>query len=543
MKRCPECRRDYYDDTLLYCLDDGNALLEGPGGIRAADAPSYGYEPATVMIHSTEPTDATPTQVFAANVSHVDITNAIAVLPFANMSPNEDAEYLSDGLAEELLNVLSRIQGLRVAGRTSAFSFKGKQTTFAEIGRQLNVSSVLEGSVRMAGKRVRIAVQLVNVADGFHLWSETYDRTMDDIFAIQDDIAGSVVEELRSRLIGQDPDPDLSTQVAAEVAGAAKGRAEDPEAHRLMLLGRHLTDRRTADDLAKAVGYFEQALGINPQNAQCWIEIGNAQYSRAGHGFIGYEEGFEAVRAAAETALCLEPDLAGAHALLAKVKITHDLDFRGADESIRRALKLEPENVFVLQSAGSVIRNFGRSEEALEIGRKLLAIDPLNGATLQQVSQSAYLLGMLDEAETAARRALEITPKGVYKHAVLALILSERGCTDEARTEAASETNDVWGPWATALVDIAAGNISEANTALDALIEQYPEEAAMQIAEVFAEMGQIDKAFEYLDVAIETDPGISGVLVSRQLRPLHSDPRWQPLLRKIGIPKEYWPKI
>src|SRR5438445_6348173 len=180
MKRCPECRRDYYDDSLLSCLDDGSSLLDGPGGSHATNAPSLGYEPATVMIHSTEAADTTPTQVFAASASPVDNTNAIAVLPFANMSRDEDAEYLSDGLAEELLNVLSRIDGLRVAGRTSAFSFKGKQTTFAEIGRQLSVSSVLEGSVRMAGKRVRIAVQLVNVADGYHLWSETYDRTMDD---------------------------------------------------------------------------------------------------------------------------------------------------------------------------------------------------------------------------------------------------------------------------------------------------------------------------------------------------------------------------
>src|SRR5258706_420496 len=219
MKRCPECKRDYYDDTLLYCLDDGNALLEGPGGIHATGAPSGAYEPATMMIQSAGPADATPTQVFGANASATDNANAIAVLPFANMSRDEDAEYLSDGLAEELLNVLSRIEGLRVAGRTSAFSFKGTKTSFAEIGRQLNVSSVLEGSVRMAGQRLRISVQLVNVSDGYHLWSHSYDRTMDDLFAIQDDIANSVVEELRSRLTSKGPDSNLSTQIATEVDG------------------------------------------------------------------------------------------------------------------------------------------------------------------------------------------------------------------------------------------------------------------------------------------------------------------------------------
>src|SRR5580765_2311686 len=164
MKRCPKCRRDYYDDSLLYCLDDGSVLLEGPVGIHSTAPPS---------IHETDtPRAELETKIFGdIGGHHAGDTNAIAVLPFANMSRDEDAEYFSDGLAEELLNVLSKIKGLRVAGRTSSFSFKGKQTNFAEIGRTLNVSSVLEGSVRMAGKHVLIAVQLVNVSDGYHLWS------------------------------------------------------------------------------------------------------------------------------------------------------------------------------------------------------------------------------------------------------------------------------------------------------------------------------------------------------------------------------------
>jgi TolB-like protein len=192
MKRCPQCRRDYFDDTLRFCLEDGSALIQGIGGMHSTEAPSFD---SPTMIHSTAAPDSIwPTSLLPANANPATNENAIAVLPFANMSRDEDAEYLSDGLAEELLNVLSRINGLRVAGRTSAFSFKGKQTTFAEIGQQLGVSSVLEGSVRTAGKRVRISVQLVNVSDGYHLWSQSYDRTMDDIFAIQDDIAASVVE-------------------------------------------------------------------------------------------------------------------------------------------------------------------------------------------------------------------------------------------------------------------------------------------------------------------------------------------------------------
>lgn len=543
MKRCPECRRDYYDDTLLYCLDDGKSLLEGPGALHGTDAGSFEYEPATAMIRSTAPPNEAGTLVFPAGGQRFDITNAVAVLPFANMSRDSDAEYLSDGLAEELLNVLSRIPGLRVAGRTSAFSFKGKQTTFAEIGRQLNVSSVVEGSVRMAGRRVRISVQLVNVADGYHLWSQTYDRTMDDIFAIQDDIASSVVEELRSRLVGKDADSDLSKQIAAEVADAAKLRAVDPEAHRLMLLGRHLSKRTTPDDIANAVRYFEQALEIDPENAQCWLEMGSAQTVRASHAFTSYEEGFEAARTAAETVLRLEPDHAGGHALLAVVQLNHDRDFGGADESIRRALKLEPENAYVLQKVGILLNWLGRFEESLEISRRLTEIDPLNGVALHNVGMSAYLFGLFDEAEIATRRSLEIAPQGVYIHALLALILATEGHTDEARTVAAGETGEFWRFWAMALIEIAAGRFSEARGVLDALIEQYPEDAAFQIAEVCAAMGEIDTAFEYLEVAREKDPGICTVLVSPQLRSLHSDARWQILLRKIRIPKEYWPDL
>ena len=443
------------------------------------------------------PSDEAATTLFqASSASQIDIANAIAVLPFANMSGDEDAEYLSDGLAEELLNVLSRIQGLRVAGRTSAFSFKGTKTTFAEIGRQLNVSSVLEGSVRMSGKRVRVAVQLVNVADGYHLWSQTYDRTMDDIFAIQDDIANSVVEELRSRLISKGPDSNLSTQVAAEVAGAAKGRAEDPEAHRLMLLGRHLAERRTSEDTAKAIGYFEQALEIDPQNAQCWLEKGYAQNFSAGHGFISYEEGYEAARTAAETALHLKADLAGGHALLARLKLNHDLDFRAADESISRALNLEPENVFVLQTAGFVIRRFGRFEESLGIGRRLLVIDPLNGFGLDNISESAYLSGMLDDAETAARRSLEISPQGVYKHALLALILSAKGRTDEARIEAASETGHSWFFWGRRGPTGAPRTSESAPPARDSLTAtQAPRRGALHRADLHVNGGGDRKTF------------------------------------------------
>lgn len=541
MKRCPECRRDYYDETLLYCLDDGNVLLAGPGRVPITDPRPYAFEAEPTIADIIDRSDLA-TQMYWPSTLNTGNTNAIAVLPFANMSKDEDAEYLSDGVAEELLNVLSRIRGLRVAGRTSAFSFKGKQATFAEIGQRLNVSSILEGSVRMAGKRVRIAVQLVNVSDGYHRWSRTYDRMMDDIFAIQDDIANSVVEELRPRLTGKPANTDDSIKVAAEVAIAAKGRAVSPEAHRLVLLGRHIAERRSSEAMAMAMEHFQQALDIDPLNAQCWLEIGLVNNARAAYGLVGYETGFEAARTAAEAALALEPNNAAGRALLARVKLNHDRDFEGADRDIKLAMTLEPENAYVLQAAGYVACCLGRIDQSLEIYRKLTTIDPLNALALQTLSYSAYLAGSVDEAETAIRRSLEIAPDGVYRHALLALILLEQGNTTEARAEAAKETGEIWRHWATALVAIKGGNISEAREALDLMIEKEPEESAFQISEIYTAIGEVDTAFMYLDVAVKSDPGITQILISRQLRPLYSDDRLPDILRKIGIPEQYWPE-
>src|SRR5688572_6920 len=281
MKRCPECRRDYHDDSLLYCLDDGSALLEGP--VSGDDLPTV--KMPSPEVRSGELPLGTDT------IEEADISHAIAVLPFANLSRSEDTEYFSDGLAEELLSVLSKISGLRVVARTSAFSFKGKRIGVEEIGRSLRVGAVLEGSVRMAGEHLRVAVRLVDVGNGYHLWSETYDRRMEDIFAIQDDIARSVVEQLRSRFLGESLDVAHSRKIAQEVGRAVKGRAANPEAHRLMLIGRHLLERANRDDVKTAIEYFRRAVEIDPNYARCWAELGRAHQVESGQLWNSFEDG------------------------------------------------------------------------------------------------------------------------------------------------------------------------------------------------------------------------------------------------------------
>ena len=287
---------------------------------------------------------------------------SIAVLPFVNMSDDAANEYFADGIAEELLNVLSKIRGLRVASHTSAFSFKGGKVDIPTVAQKLNVATILEGSVRKVGKRVRITVQLVEAATDSHLWSDTYDRELEDIFAVQDDIAQSVVKELRSALLGEKQNSAASAAVKAEVRVAAKGRGENAEAYRLYLQGRALVARRTQQGVATGVEYLTQAVTLDPDHALAWAALAYARTIEAGMGgWIPYKEGYGRAREAAERALALEPDLAEGHMALALVRWGHDWDWSGADASSRRALQLAPGNAEVVLAAAHVAGGLGRS--------------------------------------------------------------------------------------------------------------------------------------------------------------------------------------
>ncbi len=545
MKRCPECRRDYLDDSLSYCLEDGSPLVQGvvaplAGGIHSTEPPPSGS--ATLVLHSTEHPSAEPgTRLFDDNASgSKDNSNAVAVLPFVNLSRNEDHEYFSDGLAEELLNVLSKISGLRVAARTSAFAFKGKQASVEEIGKALHVQSVLEGSVRVAGELVRIAVQLVDVGSGYHLWSETYDRRMDDIFAIQDDIAHSVVGQLRERLQGPNTDRNLRESVVDEVAKAIKGRTADPEAHRLMLLGRHLLDRVNEADAIKAIGYFRQALDIDPDYALCWAQLGRAFYIASIIVWSALETDVEQAEMASRRAIALDPDLAEAHALLARVRLFRNGDFIGAQQYCRRALDLAPENIDTLLGAANIAGELGQYERALDHCRRATTIDPLSPWTWAATADINFLAGNLSEAESAARRTLELAPQRVLTRACLGLIVLGQGRPDEALAEALLEPETSgWRPWSLTIVHHAAGRSSESDLELATLKAKFGADAAFQIAEAHSMRGETDEAFEWLERAIDRrDPGSLGAKVSPLLKPLRDDPRWEPLMKKIGYPDQ-----
>src|SRR5437016_5522590 len=358
---------------------------------------------------------------------------SIAVLPFVNMSDDAANEYFADGIAEELLNVLSKIRGLRVASHTSAFSFKGGKVDIPTVAQKLNVATVLEGSVRKAGKRVRITAQLVEVATDSHLWSRTYDRDLNDIFAVQDDIARSVVQELQAALLGEKPDAPASAAVKAELQAAAKGRGANAKAYALYLQGRFVADRITRDDLAKGIQYFREALELDPGYALAWAELSRAHLNEAGYSWAPLESGFGKARMAAERALELEPDLAEAYVALGLVQMNYDWDWQRADASFRRALSLAPGNAEVPRGAAVLAGTLGRNDEAVALARRAVALDPLSMSAHRRLGARCLGAGLLDEAEAVVKKAIEFSPQGGLLHAWLGRVHLAQGRIEEAR--------------------------------------------------------------------------------------------------------------
>ena len=405
---------------------------------------------------------------------------SIAVLPFVNMSDDPANEYFADGIAEELLNVLSKIRGLRVASHTSAFSFKGSKVDIPTVAQKLNVSTILEGSVRKVGNRVRITVQLVQVATDSHLWSDTYDRELEDIFAVQDDIAQSVVKELRSALLGEKRDSSASAAVKAEVQAAAKGRGENAEAYRLYLQGRSLVGSPDASRHSGGNRVFQASGGARP--GIC-VGVGGAGVcawrSRREPAGRGYEEGFGHAREAAERALALEPDLAEGHAALGFVRLAYDWDWSGADASMRRALELAPGNAEVLLAAAEVAATLGRLDESIALCRRVIALDPLNVQGHRYLGKFYLFAGFLEQAEAALNEALELNPLGGMTYFWLGQVYLVQGRFAEALAAFEKESHDGFRLLGLSVAYHALGREAPSSAALEQLgelpVHAYPE--------------------------------------------------------------------
>ncbi len=491
-------------------------------------------EPVYQLSHPSLPDEfpALRTHIAPSDVS----TPSIAVLPFVNMSVDVQNEYFADGLSEELLNVLAKIRGLRVASRTSAFSFKGKDIDIPTVAQKLNVAHVLEGSVRASGKRVRVTSQLIQAASDSHLWSETYDRELDDIFAVQDDIAQQVVKELRDKLLNKAQGAAATAQVKAEVKAAAKGRSDNAEAFRFYLQGQFFRDNFTREGAAKGIECYERALELDPEYALAWAGLSRACGDQAGQSWVPRAEGYAKARAAAQRALELEPELAEAHAAMGSVLQWCDWDWNGADGSFRRALELAPGSTLAMNSAATLAGNLGRLEEAIALFRRAAELDPLNVALNRNLGLYCLAAGAVGEAESALNNTLQLSPKSGLTHTWLGLVRLLQGRTDEALAEVQHEVNDIFRRVGIAVVQYVRGNVDESNAVLAELIAKDGEESPYQVAGVYGYRGEGDRAFEWLERTYALrDPGLTYMKMDPLLGGLHADPRWSALLEKMGL--------
>ena len=515
----------------------------GPARSLSAIRPDAPKELVEAILWAMKPTPADRPRTaaelaakFRGSASDAPSGISIAVLPFVNRGAGDEDEYFSDGLADELIGMLGKIRGVRVAARTSAYSFRGRQVTTPEIGSALNVETILEGSIRRAGDRIRISVQLVKVSDGLHLWSETYDRTLDDIFAVQDDIARSVVSELRATLLGREPDPSERQSVTAEVAKAARGRSADPTAHRLALLGRHFINRLTRDDLTRAIDYLKQALDLDPQFASAWADLASAYTRAATWGLIPRSQAIRQARDAVERALAIEPDLPEAFVRLTIIYLFHEWDWKGAEAACRRALELAPGDAATLNAAGVLSMVLGRPEESIEYHRRAAEQDPLSASPHANLGLSLVRAHRFDEAETAFRRTLELAPQRLLARSFLALALVHQGRGEEALAELAREPDEGERLYALAIVQHMLGNAAESEEALQQLIRAHGEHYAVQVAEVYAVRGDADSMFEWLENGREQrDLGVPEIRGSLAFLPYQGDPRWRALMVRLGF--------
>lgn len=505
-------------------------MLDGPASFPSAAK--------TEILHITAPPAAeSATLLFQSRATfQPPPLNSVAVLPFANLSGETANEYFSDGLSEELLNVLSKINGLRVAARTSAFSFKGKRSTISEIGSILNVSSVLEGSIRFAGNRIRVNVQLEDVAAGYQLWSATYDRTLDDVFAVQDDIAQAVVEEVRTHFLGDAIHDTETRQIQSEVAVAMKGRTAEPEAQRQLMLGRFFLDRTKKEDGLKAIENFQAAVDIDPGFAIGWAELSRALCVGAGKNWLPIEESYRRAREAANKALEAEPSLAEAYAQLGRIQGAYEMDLEAAAASYAKALSLSPGNPVVADGASILELKLGNYEKALELSRSVVDRDPLSGAVWHNLAMICHVSGKLEESVRAFRKSIELSPDRLVSEAMLAVVLLDLEKGQEALDETAREPDKFWRTWARAIIYARLGDDAKAAEELESLLAQADDGDGFQLAEVYAATGDLDSAFASLEKALDAkDPGITHAKASTHLRVLHADPRWVDLTSRLGL--------
>jgi len=466
-----------------------------------------------------------PTWLPWANGASMASQKSIAVLPLLNESGDPDDEYFSDGLSEELIATLAQVKELKVIGRSSSFRFKDKKEDSKTIGEKLGVSTLLEGTVRKQGDKVRIVAELVNAADGTELWTRTFDRELKDIFAVQAEIAEAVATSLELTVLG------------GKESSAKNAATKSMEAHNAYLQGHFYFERGNLEDYRKSVGFLQQATRLDPdyalayaERAEAWAWIGDLSNEKQ-------KEAWTAAGSDAEKAVAIDPGLAEAHAALGWVRFFIEWRFAEGLAELTRAQQLSQWNATANDLMGRVVVYLGQFQEAEKLARQAVELDPLAYQARTSLARILFTEGKLDEAEASARKAAELQPAAAGNHRWQVFVAIQRGDGEAALREAQLEPNEGYRRFELALAHYARGERRAADEALTELIAKDRDFLAYQIAEVYAWRGETDKAFEWLQVSLDNhDTGTLSLFVNPFMRGLRHDARYKNLLAKIGLP-------
>ena len=480
----------------------------GPAADTAESAPvAIGLAAPTPSTHSTQTLGASP---------------SLAVLPFTDMSPEGDQEYFADGLTVELIAQLSQTGDIHVIGRRSAFQFKGSNESLQSIGERLGVGTILEGSVRKAGDRVRITAELVNTGNDFQLWSETYDRTLEDIFTIEDEIAKSVADALEVTLLGK----------------STTRHDTNPEAHNLRLRARFLMEQNQAGNLEKAKALLEKALELDPDSAAVWADMGRVQGSLGTQSENPGQHDIYMLAAldSLNKALTLDPDLPEAYVRIALIEGKHRPNFAAARVANQRALELAPNNPVVMLGAAEIAELGGHLDEAIAFDQKVLRVEPLY-VTAKILAFNRFLrAGRLDEAEALLREALELSPNLSGATARQGELFLAKGQPQAALEEFLREDDDASRLQGKAMAEFDLGDLDASARSLAEFIQLLGDKQPIDVAVIYAYRGEVDQAFRWLETAEEvSDPHFAQVKLSKAFESLHGDPRWPAFLDRVGL--------
>ena len=446
--------------------------------------------------------------------------DAIAVLPFSDMSPRQDQQYFAQGLTVELLNMLSRVADLRVTGKTSAFQFKDYEGDFKTIGKTLNVGTILEGTVRAVDNNVRITTNLIDAEQGHALWSANYDRQLDNIFQVQDEIARAVVKALEAQLL--------------ETADEPTDRVVVAEAYTAYQQGSYLQGKLTVEDQQSAINYFQRAIDIDPVYAEPLVGMAEAKLMLALNMVaIDRDVGIGEATGYLDQALRLDPELADAHVAKALIKQVNFRDFVGAELDLKRALESDPKHITALRRLGTIYGMQGRYDEAMETFQKIIERDPLNSPTYSNYSYNALAAGKLPVAEEMIDKVLEFSPKSIFANFQLARINLAKGQLAAAREAIEREPHPVWKNIGLGMIACVEGDKVAGVAIANELIEQRE---IFNAAEIYNLCGDTDKVFELLQQAAkDRDPALTEMKLSWAMTNLRSDPRWVEILQVMGL--------